>query len=253
MLLNKTLAEHYKSVSQKIRIITEGWVGQEIFCPSCGTNIKGYENNRPAADFYCPICAEDFELKSKEGRFGHKIVNGAYQTLIERLKDNHNPNLFLLGYSSQNYEISDFFVIPKYFFVPEIIERRNPLSQNAHRAGWTGCNIILKNIPNAGRIFYIQNKHVIPKASVLKNWQRTTFLRTELMTNERNWTLDIMNCIDKLGGKEFSLSEIYYFEEELKQRHPRNKHIKDKIRQQLQILRDNGYLEFFNRGKYRLV
>jgi len=62
-----------------------------------------------------------------------------------------------------------------------------------------------------------------------------------------------MYYLDKLGKKEFVLAEIYDFESELKTRHPRNLHIKDKIRQQLQILRDNGYLEFLGRGNYRLV
>ena len=35
--------------------------------------------------------------------------------------------------------------------------------------------------------------------------------------------------------------------------HPENKHIKDKIRQQLQFLRDRGYLKFINKGKYKLA
>ena len=253
MLLNKQLAKHYKSSSQKIRVITETWVGQEMFCPSCGAQINQYENNRPVADFYCPVCSEDFELKSKKGIFGNKITNGAYNTLINRLKESHNPNLFLLGYDLKSYEITNFLVIPKHFFVPEIIEKRKPLSQTAHRAGWIGCNIVLQNIPQAGRIFYIKNTNLVPKKSVLENWEKTTFLRKEPNTTVRSWILDIMICLDKLGKKEFSLSDIYHFEDDLRQKHPRNQHIKDKIRQQLQVLRDNGYLLFLGRGKYRVV
>jgi type II restriction enzyme len=191
MTLNKQLVEQYTSSSQKIRVMTENWVGQEIFCPSCGTYVSKYENNRPAADFYCPVCSEDFELKSKEGMLGNKITNGAYKTLIERLKDSRNPNLFLLGYDFQSYKISNFLVIPKHFFVPEMIEKRKPLAQTARRAGWTGCNIVLQNIPKAGRIFYIQNKKVIPKVSVLKSWQKTVFLRKEQTTTERTWIFDL--------------------------------------------------------------
>jgi type II restriction enzyme len=33
--------------------------------------------------------------------------------------------------------VNNFFVIPKYFFIPEIIEKRKPLSETAKRAGWT--------------------------------------------------------------------------------------------------------------------
>ncbi len=251
--LNKDLAAGYKSSSQKIRVLTENWVDEEIFCPSCGTDVNRYEHNRPVADFYCPICKEDYELKSKGDRIGRKIVDGAFKTVIERLKSNHNPNFFLLAYNPQSYEILNFFVIPKYFFVPQIIEKRKPLSQIARRAGWVGCNIVLDNIPQAGKIFYIKNKLILPKTAILESWQKTLFLKKEPKVTERGWALDIMNCIDKLGKKEFSLAEVYDFGKELQEKHLRNLHIKDKIRQQLQILRDSGYLEFLGRGKYRLV
>ncbi|HLD00088.1 MAG TPA: Dam-replacing domain protein, partial [Patescibacteria group bacterium] len=45
----------------------------------------------------------------------------------------------------------------------------------------------------------------------------------------------------------------YVFENELSRLHPDNRHVKDKIRQQLQILRDKDYLEFIARGKYKLI
>ena len=61
-----------------------------------------------------------------------------------------------------------------------------------------------------------------------------------------------MNCIDKIDKREFSLNDVYAFEKLLEQKHPNNMHIKDKIRQQLQFLRDKGYLDFVARGKYRL-
>ncbi len=61
-----------------------------------------------------------------------------------------------------------------------------------------------------------------------------------------------MNCIDKIGKKEFSLDEVYVFERELKIKHPGNNFIKDKLRQQLQVLRDKGYLAFVSPGKYKL-
>jgi type II restriction enzyme len=53
--------------------------------------------------------------------------------------------------------------------------------------------------------------------------------------------------------KEFTLVDVYNFESMLAKQHPGNRHIKDKIRQQLQFLRDKGYLEFIGRGKYRVI
>ena len=64
--LNRQVVKAYRSPSQKIRILTETWVNSYIFCPSCGTDIESYPNNKPVADFYCPKCSEDFELKSKK-------------------------------------------------------------------------------------------------------------------------------------------------------------------------------------------
>ena len=253
ILLEDTSAQHYKSLPQKIRVLTENWVGSQVYCPACGDNIKSYENNRPVADFYCPECREEFELKSKKDNIGKKIVNGAYWTMIERLQASNNPNFFLLNYTLRQFEIVNFFIIPKHFFITQIIEKRNPLSQTARRAGWVGCNILLQNIPLSGRIFYIKNKKVENKKHVLENWKKTLFLRESKKTEFKGWILNIMNCIDNLGKKEFTLSEMYNFEERLKCKYPGNKHIKDKIRQQLQFLRDKGYLEFRGKGRYKKI
>jgi len=90
------------------------------------------------------------------------------------------------------------------------------------------------------------------KKEVLEKWQKTIFLKGIKKADAKGWILDIMNCIDFLNKKEFSLQDIYDFESDLKIIHPENKHIKDKIRQQLQFLRDKNYLDFIGQGRYRL-
>jgi len=246
------ISEPYKNASQKIRVLTEDWVDKEIFCPACGRSIKHYESGRPVADFFCPKCQEDYELKSKKDSIGNKVVDGAYRTMIERLQSNNNPNFFLLNYDQKKFEVLNFFVIPKHFFVPQVIEKRKPLAPTARRAGWIGCNISLENIPQTGKIFYIKNKKIELKQRVLENWNKTLFLREEKEIDAKGWLLDVMNCVDRVGNKEFALDEIYVFEDILSQKHPGNKHVKDKIRQQLQFLRDKGYLKFVDRGKYKI-
>lgn len=62
-----------------------------------------------------------------------------------------------------------------------------------------------------------------------------------------------MQCIEKLDEKKFSLRDLYIFENYLKIKHPENNNIQAKIRQQLQSLRDKGYLKFTNRGNYEVI
>lgn len=250
--LYSTQADKYHSNSQKIRVLTENWVNEYIYCPNCGDNVSEYANNKPVADFYCSTCNEDYELKSKKNKMGKKIVDGAYSTMIERLHSESNPNFFFLNYDKNSYDILNFVVIPKHFFIPEIIEKRKPLSVTAKRAGWTGCNILLDTIPNSGKIFYIKNSKLQSKDKILEDWSKTSFLKESYNINSKGWILDILKCIEKLDKKDFTLSEMYQFEKELKLKYPQNNNIEAKIRQQIQILRDEKYLNFTARGKYKL-
>jgi type II restriction enzyme len=118
IVFDTKIAEQYHSASQKIRVLSESWVDNEVFCPACGRDITRYGSNRPVADFFCSNCWEEYELKSKKDSIGNKIVDGAYKTMLERLQSDNNPNLFLLNYNL-NYEVLNFLVIPKQFFIPE--------------------------------------------------------------------------------------------------------------------------------------
>ncbi|MFB3924136.1 MAG: Dam-replacing domain protein [Terriglobia bacterium] len=68
----------------------------------------------------------------------------------------------------------------------------------------------------------------------------------------RAWTLDVLNVVRELGKAGFTLGEVYAHEGELARLHPDNRHIRDKIRQQLQVLRDLGFVEFLGAGQYRV-
>lgn len=248
------LADGYTSQSQRARVLTEAWVDEVIFCPNCGrVNVDKYPNNQPVADFHCLHCNEEYELKSKEGSIGSKIVDGAYSTMLERLTSSNNPNFFLLGYDLSDFSVTNFLVIPKHFFVPEIIEKRKPLTLTARRAGWIGCNIMLSGIPQSGKIFFVRDRLIEPKEKVLAEWKRTLFLREEKEISAKGWLLDVMRCVERLGKREFVINDMYAFVDELSRLHPDNKHVEDKIRQQLQVLRDKGYVEFISRGVYRLL
>ncbi len=126
------------------------------------------------------------------------------------------------------------------------------MSSTARRAGWVGCNIDISQVPKNGRIFLVKNSEIIPKGKVQSKWKGTEFLRTKKGEN-RGWILDIMNCVDAIQEETFTLKKIYAFEESLKQKYPNNNFIKDKIRQQLQFLRDKGIIEFKGKGIYKKV
>jgi type II restriction enzyme len=242
----------YSSGSQSARASTEQWVRTRAYCPNCGASkINPFPNNSPVADFHCARCKEEYELKSKKTQFGNKVLDGAFKTKCERLAADNNPNLLLMNYDLKLQRVTNFLVVPKHFFVREIIEERKPLASTARRAGWVGSNILLSQIPQAGKIYIVRNGQVAPKDSVLAQWNRTLFLRDQGQ-EARGWLVDVMKCIEDLGQAEFQIEDVYAFEDRLSRLYPGNRNVKPKIRQQLQYLRDRGYLDFVSRGYYRL-
>jgi type II restriction enzyme len=246
------LAEGYRSNSQIARVLTEHWVKENSYCSCCGNlPLQEFENNMPVADFFCMKCSEQFELKSKSGKFSNTINDGAYHTMIERISSNKNPNFFFLTYSKK-WTVENFLIIPKQFFTPEIIIKRKAFSSNAKRAGWIGCNINISNVAQAGKVFLVKNSKLIDKKLVSEAFNQTLFLRDKAK-DAKGWILDIMRCVDEINKESFTLDEMYMFENSLKEKYPNNNFIKDKIRQQIQLLRDKGLVEFVGRGKYKKI
>lgn len=243
--------EKYHSRSQVARVLTEKWIHKNMYCPRCGNvHISQFENNRPVADFHCPNCNSEYELKSKNGQLGHKIADGAYGTMIERINSNNNPDFLFMSYSDIHYTVSNLILVPKHFFVPEIIEKRKPLSDTARRAGWVGCNILIEKIPIQGRISIVSNGKIIDAKQVMKKVTASSTLETKNMES-RGWLMDVLNCVNKAPTPIFSLDDIYAFEPQLQYKYPENRNIRPKIRQQLQLLRDKGFIEFLGRGNYK--
>lgn len=242
----------YGSGSQRARIWTEQWVSRWIYCPNCASSrLTQFPANLPVADFLCGNCNDQFELKSQKKAFGAKVADGAYFTKIDRLASSTNPNLILLNYNLAQMAVLNVCVVPKHFFVPDIIEKRNPLALTARRAGWIGSNILLDRIPDSGRIHIVRNGVPVPKETVIAQWQKTLFLRQEDV-DARGWLIEVMKCVDSIGTAEFDIEQIYAFERRLSLLYPHNRNVRPKIRQQLQRLRDNNYLDFVSRGRYRI-
>ena len=194
---DQRLAKSYRSKSQIIRVLSEAWVKQNGYCPNCSKQpLTEFANGQPVADFYCAHCSEQYELKSKEAKLSHIVNDGAYKTMIERINSDDNPSFFFLTYSKE-YTVNNFLIIPKQFFTPDIIIKRKPLSATAKRAGWIGCNIDLRKVPESGKVFLVKDQQVIARESVTQQFQKTLFLRTQPIES-RGWTLDVWQLLISL-------------------------------------------------------
>jgi type II restriction enzyme len=250
LFFNTSIAKEYKSNSQIARVLTEDWVSKNSYCPSCGNfSLNVYKRNNPAADFFCQQCSADYELKSFKTLPKFRIVDGAYNSMVNKIKLNKNPNFLFLHYDT-SYSVINYFSIPRYFFTLEIIEKRNPLSPNARRANWIGCNIRYGNLPKAGVIYLVKERNIISPEIVFKQWQKTSFLNNQKLLN-RGWTIELLGLIENISSDIFSIQEVYKFEHVLRQKFPHNKFVKEKIRQQLQVLRDRGVIKFRGKGIYQ--
>jgi type II restriction enzyme len=244
--------ERYKSASQRARVSTEPWGAANLYCPACDSpRIESLRANTPAHDFKCPSCLAWFQLKSKSSVFGRRVQDGAFNTMRRTIVEDRTPSLFLLQYKRPELIVENVLLIPHFVFSESMLEKRMPLSSNAERAGWVGCNFLLHRIPSDAQIHVIRDGKVTPSAKVREAYDKLRPLEN-LKVEKRGWTLDVLNVIRSLGKQEFVLSEVYAHSDALGQLHPQNRHIDEKIRQQLQVLRDLGLLEFLGSGSYRL-
>lgn len=251
--LRPGLAAVYKSPSQRTRVLTEKWAEENLYCPACpGDSLCPTPKGTKVIDFTCPDCDETYQLKSQSHPFGNRVMNSAYEPKIEAIRAGTIPNFLFLQYDLEVLRVSDLFVVPKHFISRSIIERRRPLSEYARRRGWVGSNILLDNLPTDARIPIVENGHEVPKAIVRDSWNRFLFLR-EKPVYFRGWLADVLACVRQLDREIFTLADVYTFERQLAELHPRNKHIRPKIRQQLQVLRNYGIVEFLGKGLYRVV
>lgn len=242
----------YKSASQIIRIVTETWGEHNLYCPVCDSDrLERTPANTRAVDFICSRCEESFQLKSSSRWDERRIVDASYDTMIASIRNNKTPNLFVLGYTNGRY-VQNIILVPHFFFTESAVEKRTPLGPQARRAGWVGCNILLSHIAPDGKIRIVSGGVITDADEVRKSYQAIKPF-AELDARLRGWTLDVLRAIRQLGKAEFSLQEVYTFESELQFAHPENRHIRDKVRQQLQILRDLGFLRFLGNGKYAIT
>ena len=187
--------------------------------------------------------------------------------------------------------VRNLLVVPSFAFPPSAIIKCPPLSRTARRAGWVGCNFDLSRVPAEARIEIISTCRrrghesltekasqrllassptsqtvITPPEEVREKFRKIKPLK-ELSVKERGRTLDVLNVVAavcdrrKSSGahraplqywKEFTNEDVYAHTRELEKLHPDNRHVRDKIRQQLQVLRDAKLVIHVGSGVWRL-
>lgn len=111
-------------------------------------------------------------------------------------------------------------------------------------------HILYSDIPEQGKIKIIENRQLKAIDNVVNQYKHIKQLQTDSIES-RGWLIDVLNCVNSIPRKDFSLIDVYKFTDELQKKHIDNHNVQAKIRQQLQLLRDKGFIEFTERGHYR--
>jgi type II restriction enzyme len=111
---------------------------------------------------------------------------------------------------------------------------------------------LLSGVPDAGKIQVVRDGVEIDRRAVMETWRRTLFLR-DASPVSKGWMIEVLRTVEAMGRTEFTLDEMYGREARLAALYPGNNNVRPKIRQQLQVLRDNGLIEFLGKGRYRRI
>jgi type II restriction enzyme len=249
MFGNTGLGLGYTNRTQQVRMISENWVTRHGYCLRCDSDkLTPTPANTRTRDFFCEACRHGYELKSKRGVFTNKVLDGAYSAMMRTIRDGNTPTFLLLEYST-TWSIQGLRAIHHSLITEASIEPRKPLAASARRAGWIGCNIVLPAIAIQGQIPIVNDGMMCAKQAPREAFARLERL-SSLTPKNRSWAATILNLLQRLPHRQFSLVDMYRFEAELQLLFPKNGNIKPKIRQQLQVLRDAGLIRFCGGGRY---
>ena len=250
--MNPDYAEGYKSQSQRARRVTERWAEDNLYCMACSSNrITCLAANSETADLTCRSCSARYELKSMQKWNERRIVDSGYDAMMRSLRSDTVPNLLVMQYDDAWF-VRNLMLVPSFFFSPAAVQKRNPLGPTARRAGWVGCNILLSEIADEGKIRIISDGSPSSPSIVRERYEAVRPLAS-IRAQTRGWTLDVLRMVRRLGQNHFTLQDIYAFEDDLSAIYPENRNVRPKIRQQLQVLRDLGFVRFTGRGEYELA
>ena len=246
------IAAAYKSSAQIARVVSEAWGTTNLYCPNCTAHsLAPAPGSTRVYDYSCGECRQQFQLKCTSSPIGKRIVDAAYGPMLRAINEDRTPNLLVMHYDRGSWTVRNLVLVPSFAFSSSAIEARLPLRSGARRAGWIGCFIVLEKIPTDARIDLVKDGVVVPSHLVRQSYSRIRPLQVVPPT-QRGWTLDVLRVVRGLEKEQFSNADVYALAPELARLHPDNRHIEDKIRQQLQFLRDRGIIKQVARGAWAI-
>lgn len=145
---------NWNSESRIVGEACEEYIKNNIKCVRCkNANFEKCKTNEKSKDLVCLECNQKYQIKAKcatqkqinniisKNQF--KTIGGEYSTTINNIDE--NIDYIIIMYEKTSYEIKNILYVKNEYINYECIIPRNPLSSNAKRAGWQGCNIIFNN------------------------------------------------------------------------------------------------------------
>jgi type II restriction enzyme len=253
LALRPELVDGYKSLSQQARILTEDWAERSMFCPNCSSStLERHVASRAVTDFACTSCEQEYQLKGTTKKIGRTVTNSDYQKKIEAIRNGTAPNYVFVTYDRTAWQITSGFIVPGHFLTENAVKARKALLPPHPRAGWIGSTILLHLLPPDGRIKFVHASQALPLDVVRTEWAKFKFLK-EKPADSRGWIADVLSLIRALPSPRFHLRDLYTSEARLSKLHPKNNNIQPKIRQQVEVLRDQKVLRSLGAGVYELV
>ncbi len=150
-----TLNNNWKNESRIVGEASEEYVKNNIKCIRCNNiNFEKCKTNEKSKDLICISCNQKYQIKSKcatqkqinsiINKNTFKTIGGEYLTTLNNI--DQNIDYLIILYEKNSYKIQKILYIRNEYINQQCIIPRNPLSVNAKRAGWQGCNIIFSNI-----------------------------------------------------------------------------------------------------------
>lgn len=171
-LIDFELAAKYVNRAQVARVVLETWATYNLYCLNCERDsLDAMPANAPVADFFCAECRSQYQLKTKNGRFGARIPGAAYGPLVEAARSDTMPEYVIVEYDVRFGTVVFVDAIPGRLITEQRIIPRAKLGARARRAGWQGCNIDLSGLPSVRLVA----PSGIDRAAVRPEWRQLSF------------------------------------------------------------------------------